>query len=202
MKILRFLERVLPLFFWLFLIFAFDDSSFAIMTLIAALIHEAGHMIFGLTRGVLRVMPAPSATGFKISPEKTLSYKDDLLLTLGGPVLNLTVFFVLFFLKCFMGIATGLSVFSTVNLLTALSNLLPIKGHDGYRAIENVLLLYSENHERARSALSAFSFFFTALLMFLSLFLMLKLGEGYWIFVIFFSSFIGELTKTVKYGVF
>ena len=201
MKLLKMLEKILPLLFWSLLIFAFDTPNFACLTIIAALIHELGHMIFGATRGVIRLLPSPHATGFRITPGKTVSYKDEIILLLGGPVLNFLFFFLAIFILKFTKNSYFFD-FAFFNLITALSNLLPIKGYDGYRIIENLILLRTLDSSSALSLLSHFSFLFTASLMFISLYLLLKLGEGYWIFVLFFTSVALDIKKVSERGTF
>ena len=197
MKFLKFLEKILPLVFWLFLIFAFDPPRLACFTVIAAIIHEIGHISFGLSRGFLRLLPSPHPTGFRINAEKNASYKDELILLIGGPVLNFSIFFISLFLYIPLK-KTFLYDFAFINLLTALGNLLPIKGYDGYRIIETLLLMSGKDGFCKISVLSWLSFTFTSLLMFLSLYFLLKLGEGYWIFALFFSSVLLDLKKLTE----
>ena len=88
--------------------------------------------------------------------------------------------------------------FAIINLLTALSNLLPARGYDGYRIMYSTLALLS-NAERSARFMHAISLFFSAFVVFLSLGLIMIFDSGYWIFVIFFISLIGELTKRQKH---
>lgn len=196
MKILRFAEKILPLFFWLLLIFAFDTPALAFMTLFSAVIHELGHISAGLSRGMLRLFPQPTNNGFRIKTDGLISYKDDLILTLGGPLFNI-ITAICSWLIALHGVAYFRD-FSLINLLTAVSNLLPIKEYDGYRIIESSALLLFKKTEGVLRILNAFSFAFTVLLMFLALYFILKSGEGYWIFAVFFSSFIVETAKISK----
>ena len=201
MKLLKALEKILPLIFWLFLIFAFDTPRLALLTIFAAVIHEAGHIAFGLSRGIVRLIPSPHPSGFRIKAEKTLSYKDEIILLLGGPVLNFIFFFIAVFLSKLLTKGSFFD-FAFINLLTALSNLLPIKGYDGYRILENLFLLKGSESFKLVKILSWVSFLFTSLLCFLSLYLVLKLGEGYWIFALFFSSALVGVKKITETGVF
>ena len=200
MKLLRTAEKILPLVFWVFLIFAFDTPRFATLTVAAALIHEAGHLLFGISRGAIRLLPSPHPTGFRIKPDKLMSYKDELILLIGGPVLNFLAFFALGFLYKATGAAIAYD-FAFLNLLTAITNLFPIRSYDGYRIIETALLIKTDS-ERALGFLHALSFFFTAVLLLLSLYFLLKIGEGYWIFAIFFYSLLVDLKKLCEDNVF
>ncbi len=197
MKVLKALEKILPLIFWLILVFAFDTPRFATLTLIAAVLHELGHAAFGASRGFVRLIPSPHPTGFRINPANFLSYNDELILLIGGPVSNFC-FFILGFL---IYKATGGALFfdfAFLNLLTALCNLLPIRDYDGYRIIEVLILLRAENAFPKIKLLSALSFAFTSSLCFLSLYLLLKIGEGYWIFAVFFSSVLFDAKKLAE----
>ncbi len=201
MKLLKIGEKVLPLVFWVFIIFAFDTPRFAILTIAAAAIHEAGHILFGNSRGIMRLFPAAHPTGFRIKPKRLGSYKDELILLLGGPVSNFTSSLLFGIIFALTGRAFFFD-FAFLNLLTALANLLPIRGYDGYRIIEVLLLLRKKENLAPLSVLRAFSFAFTVLLTFLSLYLLLKIGEGYWIFALFFSSVLLDTKKLAEDNVF
>ena len=201
MKFLKFCEKTLPLLFWLLVIFAFDTPKFALLTFLSAGIHELGHVFFGLSRGVVRLIPFAHTTGFRIKPSSNLSYKDEIILLIGGPVSN----FIFFLLSIFLFLHTGLEVlfdFGFINLLTGISNMLPIKAYDGYRILESVFLMRTADEARTIAALFWLSFGFTLLLCFLSLYFLLKLGEGYWIFALFFSSALVDVKKLGENNIF
>lgn len=202
MRFLRKAEAILPFVFWLLVIFAFDEPAFAAMTIAAAVIHELGHVAAGATRGEARLFPNAVATGLRIPPRGTLSYKDEMILTLGGPLAGLIAALLsalLFFIFPHFG---HFRTFSAVNLMTSLGNLLPIRGYDGYRLIECSILLFSPKPEALLRAAELVSTLATTLLTFLSLYLILKLGEGYWIFCVFFSSLLARLVKFHESGKF
>ena len=79
--------------------------------------------------------------------------------------------------------------------MTMLSNLLPIEGYDGYRAVSSAAALLELDPTRTERTLSSLSFFFSVLVTFLSLYLILKIGEGYWIFGVFFTLTLSALAK-------
>jgi Zn-dependent protease len=201
MKLLKTAEKYLPLLFWVFIIFAFDTPRFAALTIAAALIHEAGHVFFGALRGQFRLFPSAHPTGFRIKPANFISYKDELILISGGPVLNSIVFLVSFLAFKITG-GAFLYDFAFVNLLTAISNLLPIKSYDGYRIAETLILMLKRDSFYTLSVLRAASFAFTSLLSFLSLYFILKIGQGYWIFALFFYSALQDLRKLAEQNVF
>ena len=92
--------------------------------------------------------------------------------------------------------------FGFINLLTGISNMLPIKAYDGYRILESVFLMRTADEARTLAALFWLSFGFTLLLCFLSLYFLLKLGEGYWIFALFFSSALVDVKKLGENNIF
>ena len=201
MKLLKFLERLLPLAFFVFVVFAFDTPRLALFTLAAAVIHESGHVLFGASRKIVHLLPSPHPTGFRITPKRSISYKDELILLIGGPVSNIIVFFLSFF-TFYITKKESFFDFAFVNFLTAFANLLPIKGYDGYRITETAILIKKGDAFDKISHLSHLSFAFTAILTFLSLYLLLKLGEGYWIFALFFASTVYDLKKLIETGNF
>lgn len=192
MKILLFLERVLILLFWMLISLAFDLAHVAILTGIAALIHELGHIfvISMLTGRSARLTGRISGPKLRING---LGYREELLVAAGGPAANLfSVTVLLPFL--ISSPHPYLLEFATVNLLTALSNLLPIQGFDGYKILF-CLASKSKRALRIQDILYTVSFLFSAILALLMLYFMLKLGEGYWGFVLFLSIIISEIKK-------
>ena len=192
MKILIFLDRVLPLLFWILISFAFDLAHVAVLTGIAAVIHELGHML-----RALRLTGRASLLTGRISGPKLklgeLGYREELLILAGGPSANL--FAAAAALPClFLSPHPYIVEFATVNLLTALSNLMPIQGFDGYKILF-CLATKSKNALRIQDILYTVSFIFSAVLALFMLYLMLKLGEGYWGFVLFLSIIISEIKK-------
>lgn len=182
---------ILPLFFWTFLIFGFDSPDIAILTILSAAVHEIGHIIGGACADSLCVRSHISGFRIKLG---AFGYLRDIAVLLGGPIANLAVFLICLPLD---GIFGGyISTVGYVNLMTAISNLLPIEGYDGYGVIRKFL----ERQESARglSILGWVSFFFSAALTLLSLYLLLKYGEGYWIFGVFFISTVGKIRQLVK----
>ena len=195
-EILAFFDAFLPIFFWIFVIYGFDDKADANLTIIAALIHESGHFLFYYIKGKHLKRLRGTTGGLRIRKDSCLSYKDELLLCLLGPLANLTAAGIGL---CFFLFQTNeyFLLFSVINALTAVSNLLPIDGYDGYRVIHSAL-----------SILSAGEFLFTMLrylsltlvisLCFLSLYLMLKLNGGYWFYAVFIVLLYENAKRTLK----
>lgn len=184
--------RILPMFFWLFLIFGFEEPLPAIITLISAILHECGHIgyIFW-RRGVPKNLRAV-INGLRITRNTGLSYDEEILLCLSGPAVNLGIFL----LASLLGSAFGEACYlvALINLATALSNLIPIEGYDGYGAIM-AYLRKREAGDVAERGLEATSTALIFLLTLLSLYFIDRFGGGYWIFAVFFISTLRRMDR-------
>jgi Zn-dependent protease len=197
MRLIAFLEKSLPLLFWILISFSFDLPYVAILTGISAVIHELGHFLFILIeRGFPEVKNRLSGPKFKIS---VLGYREELLIALAGPLANLSVAIILLPMLILRPNSYVFEFF-IINALTAVLNLLPINGFDGYKAL-HCFVAERKNGEAALPILYHTSILITALLTLLSLYFVLKLGEGYWIFALFFSVLISEIAKSQKHTI-
>lgn len=187
-KICHLLEQILTVLFWVLLIFGFDSPKIAVYTIIAALLHECGHVaILVAMRKKASRLPLANVSGFRIKIS-SLSYKEELLTALGGPAINLLICAVSYLLF-------DADIFALLNLMTALSNLLPIEGYDGYKISICAVRLAFNDPLRWEKAVEDISFIISALLTFSFLFIMLKIGEGYWSFAIFFYALMQKIAK-------
>ena len=191
-------NSILPIIFWVSIIFGFDTPCVAILTIACALIHECGHYLalfcFTDTAGKLE----GHSSGFRIKQRKQLSYGKEIAVLLAGPFINVVFFIICFLLgNCLFGYVR---LFGYVNLATGISNLLPIEGYDGYGALSE--LCRSLGREDLSQKLEAFSFIFSVCLIFLSLYLIDRFGEGYWIFGLFFVTVVSKLATFGKYNIF
>ncbi len=185
-RVINRITEVLPAFFWAFLIFGFEDPCMAVLSITAAFIHEGGHILsIFLRRG--RAYMRGVLSGFRIRAEGVVSYKDELITYLAGPLTNIAAFVVFSLLSPALGEWAAMA--SVINLVTGLSNLLPIEGYDGY-GILRALLRSRESGEGIlaiiRRISSGLVFFFCIF----SLYLIDRIGGGYWIFAVFFTSMI------------
>ena len=197
-KLLLFLERSLAILFWVLLMLGFDTPYIAILTVGSAVIHECGHLIAALlfTNSDTRA-PTGSISGFRIKAHG-LSYKEELLLSLGGPMINIILGVLLFCIPFTEPLSSYMHVFALLNIMTAVSNLLPIESYDGYRAVLSAAAIFTNRRDSAEAVMKKISFAFSALMCFLSLYLILKLGEGYWIFAVFFTILLSGILKRQK----
>ena len=190
--LLRVINQFLPVLFWITLMLGFEEPRIAILTIISALVHEGGHLAYlklklksdSNLRGVL--------SGFRIRPSATLSYREEAMLYLSGPIANLCVAVAL------LPWRSELARLSLVlNLATALSNLLPIEGYDGYGAIRAILEKGGPTGPGVR-LLELISTAIIFSLCILSIYFIDRFGTGYWIFAIFFASMLKQLGKWLK----
>lgn len=99
----------------------------------AAAIHEAGHWAaIRVVKGRIRLLRL-SAVGAELQLEGTMTYAQELICALAGPVVNLTT--------AFLAAKVGLEVFSGLNLALGAFNLLPISVLDGGRALNCVSVM-------------------------------------------------------------
>ena len=190
-------EEILPLFFWVLLIFGFDEPYMAILTILSALLHELGHIIAMMLVGRFRGKLRAHLSGFRISAIGG-GYTEDIISLIGGPAINFLAFlFCSLLCKFESGYMMEVAV---LNLITALSNLLPVEGYDGY----NILIKLFSIKEDAKGirSLERISFGISIAFTFFSLYLLLRYGEGYWIFGIFFSLLLGKIFKESNQGFF
>ena len=201
-RIIEFLEllagSVLPIIFWISVIFGFDAPYVAMLTIISAVIHELGHYtaIAYFTGRNARLRGHSS--GFRIKRSEALSYGKEISILLAGPMINILLFLLTIpFGNAMIGYA---KIFGYINLATGLSNLLPFEGYDGYGALcEGLKYCGKEGYIHH---LETLSFVLGVGVTFISLHLIDKFSEGYWIFGLFFFTTLSKLVKFGKYDIF
>lgn len=116
-----------------------DKTGFMTVSLLAVLVHEAGHIFM-----MKRLNCAPSYISFNlwgmlISGVKFCSVKENILIAISGPFANF-LFSALFY--CFYKFDFGFcfAVFSAVQFLVGALNILPIKGLDGGTVLREICL--------------------------------------------------------------
>ncbi len=174
MKRKRFLIQPLALIYLLFMLFC-DKSGLAAMSLLAAALHEIGHLV------AARVMHIPIGAmrfdllGARIDVKgRILSYGEEWLLCMSGPLSSL----VFSLIGSFFWSHTKLAIaFSCASLLLGLLNLLPIQTFDGGRMLECALLSFT-TPQKTGSILRGCTFLFLWLLWAFSAYLMIKIADG------------------------
>ena len=191
-RLLEFFVELFSFFFWAIMIFGFNSPSVAVFTVISAIIHESGHIAALFVTGEYAGPPRFVLSGMRLSPRGGVSYKKELIIAAAGPFFNLFAFLVFLLLSYPLG--RYFRLLATLNLLTALSNLLPVEGYDGYKIIKAIILMKSPL-PTMEPILRGVSLFFIALMTFLSLYFIMKVGEGYWIYSVFFVSMLVSLFR-------
>ena len=188
-------ERVLPFLFILFLMLAFDAVWVAVLTLLVAALHELGHIAAALAVGVGDMsIPRAVLTGLRIRPSRLLSYREEVIVAIGGPLANILAFFALLPLTRVNNYIFSLAA---INLLTAVSNLIPIRGFDGQRIL-TCLLASRVSAGVIDTVTKGLTVGISAAVALLSLIFMMRVGEGYWIFAVFFAILCREILAKHK----
>lgn len=193
-KLLTFSSRIqgiLTVALWILLSFGFDKPHVAGLTVASALVHECGHAMYANIRLKARVTANSRLTGPRLRARGELPYRGELMLLLSGPLANLALFILLVPL---CRISEYLWCFALLNLATAVSNLLPMAGHDGYGIIRTVLEMRC-SPRIGFVLLRGLSVLLSALGCVFALFLLDRIGEGYVLFSIFYFSLFSELFK-------
>lgn len=193
-----FAGSILPIIFWVSVIFGFDAPYVAILTILSALIHEIGHYAIILHFTEKRTELRGHTTGFRIKQSVMLSYPKEIAILIAGPIANIGLFICTIpFGYAFSGY---LKFFGYINLATGISNLLPLEGYDGYGALSTFFRM--RGNTRSMKRLEMFSFIFSVSATFISLHLIDLFGEGYWIFGLFFFTMLSKLINFGKYDIF
>lgn len=176
-------------FSWIIMLIALflTHSYISIAALIAAALHELGHIIAAklcdIPLGELRL----SIFGAAITPKALLcSYKKEIILCVSGPLVNLACAFLLF---PFANVAKNefLSFFISSSLFLGVLNLLPIHEFDGGRILF-CLLSTKLTLKHTIQILKSISFVLIFSLWCLSVYLLLRLSSSLSLFV--FSLFL------------
>ena len=174
MKRKHFLIQPLALIYLLCMLFC-DKSGLAAMSLLAAALHEFGHL------AAARAMKIPIGAmrldllGARIDVKgRILSYGEEWLLCMSGPLASLAFSLIG---SLFWAHTTLAIVFSCASLLLGLLNLLPIQTFDGGRMLECALLSFT-TPQKTGSILRGCTFFFLWLLWAFSAYLMIQIGDG------------------------
>ncbi len=120
------------------LMLAGDKTGLALPTLFAVMVHELGH-IFAMwllesTPKSIRLIPA----SVQITRSMSSKYKNDIIVSLTGPAVNLVLFLTLYINHIAFKNEVVL-YYSLINLIVGLFNLLPVTGLDGGAALFSVI---------------------------------------------------------------
>lgn len=113
-------------------VLSLNVPSNILITVFSSFLHETGHLIAMTLSGNRPDAVRLELTGLNIKRTENvrISLKNEILISLGGPLINAAVFIVCTFALCFYKSKTIL-IFSAVNLILMTFNLLPVKRLDG-----------------------------------------------------------------------
>ena len=174
MKRKRLLIQPLALIYLLWLL-VIDKSGIAAMSLLAAALHEVGHLLAAhFLKSPIRAMRF-DLLGARIDVKgRILSYGEEWLLCMSGPLFSLLFSLI----GSFFWSHTKLAIaFSCASLLLGLLNLLPIQTFDGGRMLECALLSFT-TPKKTGAILRGCTFLFLWLLWAFSAYLMIKIADG------------------------
>lgn len=163
-----------------------DDWGLCLVTLLVAAMHEVGHLLAAralhIPMGCLKL----DLLGARLEIRgRMLSYGEEWLLCAAGPVCSL-------FLSAAAGLLWSIfppaRQFSCVSLLLGVLNLLPIRTFDGGRMLESPLAFFF-GERLAEGVMRTVSFLFLFLLWAISVYFLLKVGDGLSLFCFSFSLF-------------
>lgn len=147
-------------------LFALFPCGYAPLGLLCCVLHEMGHLIFiRICGGKVKAINF-GIYGMRITPAANLNLSPlkEAAVCSGGPLVNLILFLLSFFIQS--------HAFAAINIAMALFNLLPIESTDGGNILYNVLI-YKTSEEKAKTTLkilSAVFLFFIFVLGFIILF--------------------------------
>lgn len=156
------------------LLFCFEKDGALLPTFLFAVLHELGHCaaLQFCGCGICEFDLCIFGAALKRSNDVTVSLKDEVLVALSGPAVNL--FFAVVFLPfALLHTFKKAELLILVNLLLGLFNLLPFYSFDGGRAIE-ALIAQKKDDAAAQKAVTALSFAVAFPLTVLGLFRMLS----------------------------
>lgn len=195
LRVIRLTERLLCILFWVLLLLGFHAPPLAMMTVTCAAMHEGGHLLALACLGRHAGAPLHRLNGFLLPTVGVLSYKEELIVTAAGPLVNL-----LFSPLCLCLLPFGGDFFLTlcyVSLCTGLCNLVPIGGYDGKRLLY-ILICLRWGSTVADTVCRRLSLVTSATLTLLSLYLIWRADTGYWLFGVFFASMLAHMSHELK----
>ncbi len=180
-----------------------SKTPFIIPLLCAVILHECGHLLCAVILKIKIKRFDLSLLGARIKTYSTLSYKDELVFALGGPLMGLLGFALTFkiaianFYSPFC--QSFLFPFSILSLCLSIFNLLPLASLDGGRILKCALgLIFSL--DTAEKVIKIASFLTLISLWMLSVYMMLKISNGVPMFIFCLIFFAKCFIKSIKNG--
>ena len=169
---------------WIAVLFC-THAPYLVPTLLAIALHEVGHIFLAHLLKIKIKCVHLSLLGARLEAVGEISYKNELLLALGGPLFGILGFAFSIFPATKYDFEY-LLYFSVISLILALFNLLPLESLDGGRILSCALCLRF-NLESAHKIMDCACFLTLFVLWLFSVYIMLKISSGLQTFV--FCSF-------------
>lgn len=122
-----------------------ERTNYALLCLIACIIHELGHILVMCWCGIPPKQIIFYGAGIKIIPnyEKIVSLKQDFFVLIAGSLTNIILFALLY---GFFHSKFYFAIFAIINLIIGIFNLIPFKYFDGGRIIDLFLSVYAKDN--------------------------------------------------------
>lgn len=145
-------------------IISLKAPSNVLITVFSSILHEMGHLLIMTAVGNKPQAVRLEITGMNIicQPDFKISTKNEILIALGGPLMNLICFMVSTILLCFYN-NEHILTFGCINLILMTFNLLPVKRLDGGMALY-FLLSQKYNNSVCSKILKITSIFFITII--------------------------------------
>ncbi len=121
-------------------VISLNAPSNVMLTIIASMLHESGHLLMMLLIDNKPEKVRFELTGINIirNQEIKISTKNEILISLGGPMINLIIVLICCAFLCFYN-SKSILTFACINLILMIFNILPINKLDGGVALYYVL---------------------------------------------------------------
>lgn len=174
--------RILPTVALAILLFGVEQKEICLLTLLAAVLHECGHILAArLLRIPLRDLRMDFLGARLEIGGRMLSFGEEWLLAAAGPLASLLCAAIA---ACFWRSSSYAVIFSCASLVLGLLNLLPIRGFDGGRMTESALSFFC-GIRVSRAVMRVLSFLLLFLLWASAVYFLLRAGDG--LSLLFFS---------------
>lgn len=157
-----------------------DHTGLAVLALLCAALHEAGHFIaiWLIRADIEEVSFKTFGVNIRLSHGTKISYTQEFAISTAGCISNL-IFGILFFAFYKAGILTNqMQALAYMNFILCAFNLLPIGPLDGGRALEDLLCGHM-HYTTAHTIVNGISAVFLIPLTFLGVFLLAKTGYNF-----------------------
>lgn len=121
-------------------IISLNAPSNVLITIFSSLLHEMGHLLIMTVVGNKPQAVRIEITGMNIirQPDFKISVKNEIFISLGGPLINLICFMISAIILCFYN-NEHILTFGCINLILMTFNMLPVKRLDGGMTLYYIL---------------------------------------------------------------